>query len=55
MRSNNDDAGGALTSLISFAATAGVTYQIAVDGYSGDSGDIVLTVFQPPPAEPVIV
>ncbi len=55
MRASNDDAGGALTSLISFAATAGVTYQIAVDGFSGDSGDIVLTVFQPPPAEPVII
>lgn len=39
---SNDDASGGLTSAVSFAATAGVTYQIAVDGYSAASGSVVL-------------
>ena len=37
---SDDDAGGNLTSLVTFSATAGATYQIAVDGYAGRSGDI---------------
>jgi C1A family cysteine protease len=39
----NDDEPGALTSSVSFIAMAGVTYQIAVDSYSGASGTIVLS------------
>src|SRR5882762_4686465 len=40
---DNDDAGGAtLTSSVSFVATAGTIYHIAVDGFDGDSGNITL-------------
>ena len=45
----DDDNGGNLTSSVSFTATAGVIYQLAVDGYSGSSGAIVLHVGPPPP------
>lgn len=38
----NDDSGGALTSRVSFQAIAGTPYQIAVDGFEGDTGDIAL-------------
>ncbi len=39
----NDDAGnGNLTSRVQFTATAGVTYRIAVDGYGGEAGAVVL-------------
>src|SRR5438132_752905 len=41
---SNDDAAGVQTSLVTFNAVAGVTYQIAVDGYDGDSGNITLNV-----------
>ena len=34
----DDDAGPGTTSLVTFTATAGTTYQIAVDGYRGSSG-----------------
>ena len=54
-RASNDDTGSGLTSQVSFPATAGTTYPIAVDGYSGESGDIMLTVYQPAPAQPVII
>lgn len=40
----NDDSGGGLTSAVSFAATAGTTYQIAVDGYRGDAGIVQLNI-----------
>jgi lysyl oxidase len=42
--SDDDDAegGGLLTSRLSFFATAGRTYQIAVDGFGGDSGEVTL-------------
>jgi hypothetical protein len=40
---SNDDYGN-LTSRVSFWATAGVTYLIAVDGYNAASGSVVLTV-----------
>ncbi len=43
---SNDDGGGTLQSSVSFSAITGQTYQIAVDGYSGASGTIVLNVFQ---------
>ncbi len=40
---NNNDADGYLTSRVIFTATAGTTYHIAVDGYGGSSGEIVLS------------
>ncbi|MBI4657452.1 MAG: immunoglobulin domain-containing protein [Verrucomicrobia bacterium] len=40
---SDDDSGGALTSRVSFNASAGVQYQIAIDGFNGASGDVVLT------------
>ena len=52
---NDDKAGGGVTSRISFSATAGTTYQIAVDGMGYDAGDVVLTVSQPAPDWPVIL
>src|SRR5581483_8261454 len=38
----DDDSGGYFTSLVTFNVTAGTTYQIAVDGYLGASGRVVL-------------
>ena len=38
----DDDSGGYLTSLVTFNVTAGTAYQIAVDGYQGAAGRIVL-------------
>jgi hypothetical protein len=35
-------AGGVLTNSLTFTAVAGVTYQIAVDGFSGAAGNLVL-------------
>jgi hypothetical protein len=46
---SNDDQNyfaGILTSRVSFQATAGVTYQIAVDGYHGAAGNIALSLSQ---------
>ncbi len=45
---NDDDStiSGALTSRVSFTATAGTVYQIVVDGYSGESGNIKLQLNQ---------
>ena len=40
----NDDGGGNLTSLVTFQAVAGTVYQIAVDGWGGDSGAITLGI-----------
>lgn len=40
----NDDNGGGRQSKVSFPATAGVTYQIAVDGYGAFQGSINLSV-----------
>ena len=39
----NDDEPGAVTSAVVFTATVGTTYQIAVDGFAGAAGDLVLT------------
>jgi len=39
---SNDDAKGKFTSEVSFSATAGTTYRIAVDGYGTSSGSIKL-------------
>ncbi|RUT06030.1 hypothetical protein DSM106972_032360 [Dulcicalothrix desertica PCC 7102] len=38
----NDDSGGVSTSRVSFSATAGTVYRIAVDGYSSSTGNISL-------------
>jgi hypothetical protein len=43
---NNDDHGAGVTSQISFNATAGTVYQIAVDGYGLSSGSINLLLQQ---------
>lgn len=45
----NDDSGGFLQSSVTFTAEAGVVYQIAVDGFSGVQGSIVLTWSQSVP------
>ena len=39
---SNDDSGGATTSRVLFNAAANTPYQIAVDGYGGDAGSVVL-------------
>jgi hypothetical protein len=44
----NDDYSG-LQSQVSFSATAGVEYQIAVDGWGGAAGAISLSITQAPP------
>lgn len=41
---NDDGAGINFNSRVTFNATAGVTYLIAVDGYNGASGGVVLNV-----------
>jgi hypothetical protein len=46
----DDDAGEGLTSLINLNATAGTTYQIAVDGYQSSTGSIQLNI-APTPSE----
>ena len=46
---SNDDSGGRLQSRVEFAASAGTTYRIAVDGYGGAEGDIVLNYRLVPP------
>jgi hypothetical protein len=43
---SNDDAGDDVQSLVGFTAVAGTTYQIAVDGYDGEVGNIVLKWIQ---------
>ena len=50
--SNDDDCG--LGSQVTFAVTAGTTYDIAVDGFGGEWGDFVLawTRTNPPPPPP---
>lgn len=40
----DDDSGGSLTSLVSFNATNGTTYQIAVDGFGGIAGNLKLNI-----------
>ena len=48
--SNDDVAPGVnLNSAVSFMAMAGTTYQIAVDGYNGATGNITLNLVQQPP------
>jgi hypothetical protein len=40
--SNDDANGGTLTSAVTFDAVAGTTYHIAVDGFGGSTGNVVL-------------
>ena len=40
---SNDDGGPGTTSQVSFTTSAGTTYKIAVDGYSGHQGNLVLS------------
>src|SRR5438876_8936006 len=46
--SNDDIASGNLQSRVTFTPVAGTTHRIAVDGYNGASGTIVLTLSQIP-------
>ncbi|MBC8003064.1 MAG: hypothetical protein H7X97_10805, partial [Opitutaceae bacterium] len=52
---SDDDSGGFGTSIVRFNATLGQTYLIAIDGYGGASGDVVLSwelrIGEPPVAE----
>lgn len=41
---SDDDSGAGSTSALSFSATSGVTYYIAVDGYDGVTGTIVMAL-----------
>jgi PKD repeat protein len=54
---SNDDAEGTVQSDVTFQAVAGTEYQIAVDGFDGASGEIVLTLVAAPPyfCEPITV
>ena len=45
----DDDGGENRTSLVSLNAIAGTTYQIAVDGYDSNTGEIALNIVVPPP------
>ena len=45
MASNDDGPNMGTASLVAFNAAAGTTYRIAVDGYAGAQGDIVLSVY----------
>jgi hypothetical protein len=46
-QAGNDDGGCGVQSRETFRAQAGTTYRIAVDGYGGETGDIVLRVREP--------
>jgi parallel beta-helix repeat protein len=47
----DDDGAGFLAALVEFNAVAGTAYHIAVDGYGGASGDILLSWFVEPTTE----
>jgi hypothetical protein len=44
---SDDDSGGFFTSLVTFNVTQGATYQIAVDGFQGASGTVILGMPSP--------
>ena len=50
---SNDDANGTVTSQVSFNAAVGTVYRLAVDGYNGASGSIVLN-WSSTPSQPLI-
>lgn len=50
---SNDDYGSAISSAVAFNVSRGVTYRIAVDGFSGASGDIQLALsYRPSTIQP---
>lgn len=49
--SNDDGPNMGTASQVTFNAAGGTAYQIAVDGYNGDSGNIILSVFPAIPAQ----
>lgn len=49
----NDDADGTATSKVQFRPVAGTEYRIAVDGYNGENGNVILKLV--PTAEPTDV
>lgn len=52
----NDDAGGFSTSEVSFEVFAGEVFAIAVDGYLGASGNVVLNIgYERPPVSPTFL
>ena len=51
----NDNDGAAMTSRVSFSATAGTTYMIAVDGYNGARGSVTLNWSLAAPGDPMLV
>jgi hypothetical protein len=51
---SDDDGGGQKTSRLTFSSVAGTTYQIAVDGYNGVGGDIILHLVQTTPLAPTV-
>ncbi len=54
--SNDNAGGGVTTSQASFPATAGMTYEIAVDGFNGAKGSVTLTWSLPSSSgDPVVV
>jgi len=48
---SDDDSGGDRTSLAYFSATAGLVYRIAVDGFNGDSGSLMLRLVSVTPTD----
>lgn len=48
MQATNDDSGGTVSSRVQLQVTAGISYAIAVDGYNGRSGTVMLNLtFEP--------
>jgi hypothetical protein len=41
---SDDDGGGSSTSLLTFSATSGVVYSLAIDGYNGSAGNFSLSL-----------
>ena len=52
--SNDNGCGGSNASRVTFGATAGTTYSIAVDGFFGGSGRIVMRIHEPPAADATV-
>ena len=52
---SSDDDGGLATSALTFTASAGTEYQIAIAGFQGAGGDLVLTLNQPSTLAPQLI
>jgi hypothetical protein len=50
---SNDDSGEVFTSSMTFNAVSNSVYRIAVDGFGGASGDVILRYFPTPPSETI--